>query len=127
MKTIRLLFISIFISISVFAQNALPIKTGNYDETVDLSYDKTKGIISGIIARTNKDNPNGPRISCSMLFKSAPRLKTSSSNKYPVRFFNEGDTAEAGTGYVEITKNEINVKSNGFVSSCNNLMDLAGE
>jgi hypothetical protein len=58
---------------------------------------------------------------------SAPRLKTSSSNKYPVRFFNEGDTTEAGKGYVEITKDGINVKSNGIVSSCNNLMDLAGE
>lgn len=127
MKTIQLIIISLFVSISVFAQNKLPIKTGNYDETVDLSYDKNKGIISGIIARTNKDNPNGPRISCSLLFISTPRLKTSSPNKYPVRFFNEGDTAESGKGYVEITKDGINVKSNGIVSSCNNLMDLAGE
>jgi hypothetical protein len=127
MKTIQLIIISLFVSISVFAQNAIPIKTGNYDETVDLSYDKTKGIISGVITRTNNDNPNGPRISCSLLFISTPRLKASSSNKYPVRFFNEGDTTEAGKGYVEITKNGINVKSNGFVSSCNVIMDLAGE
>jgi hypothetical protein len=127
MKTVQLIIISLFVSISIFAQNALPIKTGNYDETVDLSYNKSKGIISGVIVRSNKDNPYGPRISCSLLFKSAPRIKTSSSNKYPVRFFNEGDTTEAGKGYVEITKDGINVKSNGFVSSCNNIMDLAGE
>ena len=127
MKTIQLVIISLFTSISVFAQSTLPIKTGNYEETVDLSYDKNKGIISGVIARTNNENPNGPRISCSLLFISTPRIKTSSPNKYPVRFFNEGDTVESGKGYVEITKDGINVKSNGFVSSCNNLMDLAGE
>jgi hypothetical protein len=122
-----LFILAVITSLSTFGQTKLPVKTGNYDETVDLSYDKAKGTISGIIARTNNDNPNGPRISCSLLFISEPRLKTSSSNKYPVRFFNEGDTAEAGKGYVEITKDGINVKSNGFVSSCNNLMDLAGE
>jgi hypothetical protein len=127
MKTIQLVLISLLTSIAAFTQAKLPIKTGNYDETVDLSYDKNKGIISGIIARTNKDNPNGPRISCSMMFMSAPKPKTIGPNKYPVRFFNEGDTAEAGKGYVEITKDGINVKSNGIISSCNNLMDLAGE
>ena len=127
MKTIQLILVSLLTSIAAFSQAKLPIKTGNYDETVDLSYDKTKGIISGVIARTNKDNPNGPRISCSLLFISAPQPKTGSSNKYPVRFFNEGDTAEAGKGYVEITKNGINVKTNGMFSSCNNIMDLAGE
>lgn len=127
MKILQLVIISLFASISVFAQSTLPIKTGNYDETVDLSYDKNKGIISGVIARTNAENPNGPRISCSLLFISTPRTKTNSPNKYPVRFFNEGDSVESGKGYVEITKDGINVKSNGIVSSCNNLMDLAGE
>jgi len=126
MKTIQLVIISLFTSISVFAQSTLPIKTGNYEETVDLSYDKNKGIISGIITRSNDDNPNGPRISCSLLFISTPPLKTSSANKYPVRFYNAGDTAEAGKGYIEITKAGINVKCNGDFSSCNNLMDLAG-
>jgi hypothetical protein len=127
MKTIQLVLISLLTSIAAFSQSTLPIKTGNYEETVDLSYDKNKGIISGVIARSNNDNPNGPRISCSLLFMSAPKLKTIGANKYPVRFFNEGDTTEAGKGYVEITKDGINVKSNGMVSSCNNLMDLAGE
>ena len=127
MKTIRLIIILVFASITVFAQNTLPIKTGNYEETVDLSYDKNKGIISGIIARSNYYNPNGPRISCSMRFVSLPQVKTAGANKYPVRFYNEGDTAEAGKGYVEITKAGINVKCNGDFSSCNNLMDLAGE
>jgi hypothetical protein len=127
MKTIQLVLISLFVSISVFAQNKLPIKTGNYEETVDLSYDKNKGIISGVITRSNNDNPNGPRISCSLLFISTPRLKANNSNKYPVRFFNEGDTAEAGKGYVEITKDGINVKCNGDFSSCQNIMPLADE
>lgn len=127
MKTIRLLIIATLITLSGFSQTSLPIKTGNYEETVDLSYDKSKGIISGIIARSNHDNPNGPRISCSLLFKSAPQPKTIGTNKYPVRFFNEGDTAEAGKGYLEITKGGISVKCYGNFSSCQNIMDLAHE
>jgi hypothetical protein len=126
MKTIRLIIISILTSLSAFSQT-LPIKPGNYDETVDLSYDKIKGIISGVIARSNQDNPNGPRITCSLIFMTSPRPKTIGPNKYPVRFFNEGDTSEAGKGYIEITKTGIDVKSYGLISSCNNLMDLAGE
>lgn len=127
MKTIQLVIISILASFSAFTQSILPVKTGNYDETVDLSYNKKSGHISGIIARSNNENPNGPRITCSLLFLSSPQQKTIGPNKYPVRFFNEGDTSESGKGYIEITKTGINVKSYGIVSSCNNLMDLAGE
>lgn len=125
MKTIHIILVSIIISASVSAQTSLPIKTGNYEQTVDLSYDKNKAIITGVIARSNQDNPNGPRITCSMMFVGSP--KTIGANKYPVRFFNEGDTTEAGKGYVEITKSGINIKCNGNFSSCQNIMDLAGE
>lgn len=128
MKTFPALFLlAILASFSAFTQTTLPIKTGNYDETVDLSYDKKSGVISGIIARSNHENPNGPRITCSLFFLSSPQAKTIGPNKYPVRFYNEGDTTESGKGYIEITKTSINVKSYGIVSSCNNLMDLAGE
>ena len=127
MKTIQLIILSLVVSISVFAQNTLPIKTGNYEETVDLSYDKNKGIISGIIARSNYDNPNGPRISCSMMFMSLPQSKTAGANKYPVRFYNEGDTAEVGKGYLEVIKNGINIKYNGVITSCQNIMPLDDE
>jgi hypothetical protein len=121
-----LVFLTILISLPAFTQT-LPIKPGNYDETVDLSYDKKTGIISGIIARSNNDNPNGPRISCSMLFKSASQPKTAGANKYPVAFYNQGDSTEAGKGYIEITKDGINIKCDGDFSSCQNLMDLGGE
>ncbi|HEY8896006.1 MAG TPA: hypothetical protein VIM79_14370 [Niastella sp.] len=127
MRTIQLVIISLFTSISVFAQSTLPIKTGNYEETVDLSYDKGKGIISGVIARSNHDNPNGPRISCSMRFVSLPQVKTAGANKYPVRFYNEGDTAEVGKGYLEVTKNGITIKYNGVFTSCQNIMPLDEE
>lgn len=127
MKTIQFIIISLFASISVFAQSTLPIRTGNYEETVDLSYDKNKGIISGIITRSNDDNPNGPRISCSMRFVSLPQVKTAGANKYPVRFYNEGDTTEAGKGYIEITKSGINIKYNGVFTSCQNIMPLDDE
>ena len=128
MKTFPALFLmAILASFSAFTQATLPIKTGNYEETVDLAYDKSKGIISGIISRSNYDNPNGPRISCSLLFLSSPQSKTIGPNKYQVRFFNEGDTSEAGKGYIEIIKTGINVKCYGRFSSCDNLLDLASE
>ncbi len=119
--------LSLLTSLASFSQSGYPIKPGNYDETVDLSLNKKTGIISGIIARSNSDNPHGPRITCSMMFRSAPQPKITGLNKYPVLFFNEGDSAEAGKGYIEITKGGINIKCHGHFSSCQNLMDLAGE
>ncbi|HEX6428744.1 MAG TPA: hypothetical protein VF008_13705 [Niastella sp.] len=114
-----------FISLTGFNQNNYVIKPGNYDEMLDLSYDKKSGIISGIIATSN--NGNTPRISCSLIFKSSPQTKMAGPNKYPVGFYNEGDTAEAGQGYIEIKNNGVDVKCNGTFSSCQNLIDLGGE
>jgi len=102
------------------------VKTGNYDETIDLSFNKKNGIISGIISRSS--DGSGPRITCSLLFKSAKQSpKTTSSNRYAVDFRNEGDTVVAGHGYIEIKNNSIDVKCAGTFSNCQNLMDLAGE
>lgn len=112
-------------SIIGFSQN-YAVKTGNYEGTIDLSFDNKSGIISGIIARSN--DGNGPRISCSLIFKSAEHpSQTAGSNKYAVDFRNEGDSVIAGHGYIEIKNDGVIVKCNGIFSNCQNLMDLAGE
>jgi hypothetical protein len=121
-----LIILAMLTSITAFSQpNKTAIKPGNYEEMLDLSHDKKSGIISGIIATSSPDNSH--RITCSLIFKSSPQKKMAGPNKYPVGFYNEGDTAEAGQGYIEIKKSGVHVKCNGMFSSCQNLIDLGGE
>lgn len=121
-----LIILAMFASLTAFSQsNKAVIKTGNYEEMLDLSFDKKSGIISGIIATSNDGNT--PRISCSLIFKSSPQTQMAGPDKYPVSFRNEGDTVEAGRGYIEIKNNGVNVKCNGMFSSCQNIIDLGGE
>ncbi|OQP59753.1 hypothetical protein A3860_36350 [Niastella vici] len=112
-------------SIIGFSQN-YAVKTGNYEETIDLSFDNKSGIISGIIARSNDDN--GPRISCSLIFKSVEHPpKIAGFDRYAIDFRNEGDSAIAGHGYIEIKNDGVIVKCFGIFSNCQNFLDLAGE
>lgn len=121
-----LIILVIFASLSSICQNGkYAIKPGNYDERLNLSFDKKSGIISGIIAMSNEGN--GPKITCSLLFKSSAQQKMNEPNKYLVDFSNEGDTVAAGHGYIEIKNDGVNIKCNGMLSSCQNVIDLGGE
>ncbi len=120
-----LLILTLCASLTGYNQTNYAIKPGNYEEMLDLSYDKKSGIISGLIATSSPDNSH--RITCSLIFKSSPQKKMAGPNKYPVGFYNEGDTTEAGQGYIEIKNNGVSVKCNGMFSSCQNLIDLGGE
>jgi hypothetical protein len=119
------MLLAMFISLTGFSQNNYVVKPGIYEEMLDLSHDKKSGIISGIIATSSPDNSH--RITCSLIFKSSPQTKMAGPDKYSVDFYNEGDTVEAGRGYVEIKNNGVSVKCNGMFSSCQNLIDLGGE
>jgi len=121
-----LIILAMFTSLTGICQNGkYAIKPGSYNERLNLSFDKKSGIISGLIAMSNEGN--GPGITCSLLFKSSPQQKMNEPNKYLVDFSNEGDTVKAGSGYIEIKNDGVNVKCNGIFTNCQNLMDLGGE
>jgi hypothetical protein len=105
------------------SKNSPGIKTGYYGEMLDLSFDEKKEIIYGIISISSFDN----RIYCSLMFKGGRTNNTLGANKYPIVFYTQSDSVEAGHGYIEVKHDGVDVSSYDFLPACQSLLPLKGE
>ena len=121
MKTFLVIFLVILFNHNMsFSQ----LRSGIYSNSLMLGIDKQNKKISGYLWRNiyeDDDPKKGIYVSCYLFFKGS---FSSLSKPIKVSFYNSFDSLSVSEGVISYDKNELMVKMNKKVISCQNVFDL---
>ncbi len=126
-RHIKIALVAQFITIVAVAQPGslnIVLKTGSYEEAMQLSYDSVTKEVSGYVKmQVNRlDNPRKSYRSCSVLFIG----KVNGSNTCKVDFYNSPDIKLVTTGEAVFDPDKITLTAKSGEGYCNDILDLTG-